>query len=355
MNIFSILPQKRLNPCGWLVVAGLLATLTGVAQHALPVYTPLNINHPNGLIPLVPVAPAILPGQGLAEHDFFYAGEAKQEWMFLVRAGKIVWSYEHPATGEISDAIRLVDGTILFAHQHGVTKINAGKQVLWNFEAPTNTEIHTVQPIGPDRVLLIENGNPARVLVINTVTGNTEKQFVLPVGNARSTHGQFRHARLTDKGTLLVAHMDLGKVCEYDSNGQALWSVAVPGPWSATPLKNGNILVCTSKKSVLEINRQGDTVWQFTAADAPAYELNSLQTASRLANGNTIINNWFNQWSSRLELANAPVQAIEVTPAKKVVWALRSWTPPTCLGPATTIQLLDEPVRPEDFKFGEFQ
>jgi hypothetical protein len=40
--------------------------------------------------------------------------------------------------------------------------------------------------------------------------------------------------------------------------------------------------------------------------------------------------------------ANAPVQAIEVTPGKKVVWALRSWTPPADLGPATTIQILDE-------------
>jgi hypothetical protein len=39
---------------------------------------------------------------------------------------------------------------------------------------------------------------------------------------------------------------------------------------------------------------------------------------------------------------------IEVTPEKKVVWALRSWTPPADLGPATVIQLLDEPGIPEN-------
>jgi hypothetical protein len=61
----------------------------------------------------------------------------------------------------------------------------------------------------------------------------------------------------------------------------------------------------------------------------------------RLANGNTIINDWFSQWSDKLNPANAPVQAIEVTPDKKIVWALRSWTPPADLGPATTIQILD--------------
>jgi len=30
------------------------------------------------------------PNLGLAQHDFFYAGEQKQHWMFIVRGGKIV-------------------------------------------------------------------------------------------------------------------------------------------------------------------------------------------------------------------------------------------------------------------------
>jgi hypothetical protein len=35
-------------------------------------------------------------------------------------------------------------------------------------------------------------------------------------------------------------------------------------------------------------------------------------------------------------------------PQKRVVWALRSWKAPADLGPATTIQLLDEPPSAED-------
>jgi hypothetical protein len=42
------------------------------------------------------------------------------------------------------------------------------------------------------------------------------------------------------------------------------------------------------------------------------------------------------------------VQVLEVTPEKKIVWALSSWKNPD-LGPATSIQLLDEPGRVEDF------
>ena len=44
-----------------------------------------------------------------------------------------------------------------------------------------------------------------------------------------------------------------------------------------------------------------------------------------------------------MDASDPPVQAIEVTPDKKIVWALRAWNEPTNLGPATSIQLLDEP------------
>jgi hypothetical protein len=67
-------------------------------------------------------APADLPGKGLAQHDFFYAGEAKTRDMYLVRAGKVAWAYHDPAgKGEISDAVLLSNGNILFTHQFGVS------------------------------------------------------------------------------------------------------------------------------------------------------------------------------------------------------------------------------------------
>src|SRR5689334_13556251 len=92
-----------------------------------------------------PSAPAVLPGKGLAQHDFFYAGEAKEERMFIVRHGEVVWSYTHNGRGEISDAILMPNGNVLFAHQFGVTEIDANKKVLWNYDAPAGTEIHTGQ------------------------------------------------------------------------------------------------------------------------------------------------------------------------------------------------------------------
>lgn len=274
--------------------------------------------------------------------------------MFIVRKGEITWSYTHPGKGEISDAVMLSNGNILFAHQYGVTEITAEKKVVWDFDAPKGTEIHTAQPIGLDRVVLVQNGNPAKLMVINKRTQKTEREFVLPVGNPNGTHGHFRHARLTDAGTILVAHMDMGKACEYDADGKQLRSWDVPGIWSAVMLKNGNILAVG--RDVREIDSKGEIVWKFTpATDAPDYKLTNLQLAVRLPNGNTIINGWYNQWSGKKVPDDSPTQAIEVTSDKKVVWALSSWTEPANLGPATTIQILDEPVAPENVHFGDIK
>jgi hypothetical protein len=86
----------------------------------------------------------------------------------------------------------------------------------------------------------------------------------------------------------------------------------------------------------------------------PEYKLANLQQAWRLPNGNTLLNCWVNQWKGPIDRATAPVQAIEVTPEKKVVWALRSWSDPD-LGPSTTIQILDEAETPEDVHFGDIK
>ena len=220
-----------------------------------------------------PFGPAVLPGKRLAEHDFFYAGEGKVERLSIVRGGKIDWSYTHDAKGEISDAVRLTNGNILFAHQFGVTEISPDEKVVWDFAAPAGTEIHVAKPIGTEHVMMIENGAPAKLVVVNIVSGKTEREFELPVKNPAKVHPQFRDAEITANGTVMVAHMDLGKVVEYDENGKDLWEVDVPGVWSVQPLANGNILVSSTKKFVREIDRDKNVVWEWTAADSPEYRL----------------------------------------------------------------------------------
>lgn len=298
-------------------------------------------------------SPDAIPGNGLSHFDFFYAGEAKKQNMYTVRNGKIVWSYTHTASkGEISDAVMLSNGNILFAHQFGITEITSDKKVVWSYDAPEGTEIHTAVPIGKERVLFLRNSNPAKLIVINKTSNSVEKELILPVANPNFVHGHFRHARLTKAGTILVAHMDLGRLSEYDSDGKELLKFDVPGIWSAEELTNGNILI-VEKNAVKEINRKLETIWEYPFSLAKGYVI-SPQTAIRLPNGNTIVNSWFNQWSGtgKVDLNNQPVQAIEVTPDKKIVWALREWMAPNDLGPSTTIIPLSGSRTDEHAHFG---
>ena len=300
-------------------------------------------------------APRVLPGMGLKQYDFFYAGEDKARKMYIVKGGKVVWSYQDTiGNGEISDAVLMANGNILFAHQYGITLINRDKKTLWSYKTPAGFETHTAQLIGPDHVIFVQNGHPAKVIVMNIKDNTITKEFEIPA--EKDVHGQVRHARLTDAGNYLIAHMGLGRVCEYDSDGKPLLSIDIPKVWSAVPLKNGNILATNNEAFVKEFTRNGDVVWEYRLDQIPGYKFTNPQLSVRLSNGNTLINNWITQWDRQyLNGRNIPVQAIEVTPGKKIVWALRTWGEPLNIGPSTTIQLLNEPNITEHVHFGDIK
>lgn len=319
---------------------------------------------PVGATATAPIAcaPAVLPGNGLAQHPFLYTGEWDHRFtnqtIYLVREGRVAWSYSIPindANGtlqELGDATRLSNGNIVFCRKVGASEVTPDKKIIWNMDAPKGTEIHSIQPIGLDRVLVTQNGNPAKLMLINIVTGRTEKELILPVAHPeRSPHLQFRRVHQTKAGTYLAAHLADNKVVEYDADGKAIWTYATKGPWSATRLDNGNTLISSYHSTVLEVNPQGQVVWQFSEKDIPEYKCFIFQEASRLANGNTVICNWFPADLKDPKLWPGTVQVLEVTLAKKVVWALSQWNHPD-LGPASSIQLLDEPGVPEN---GELQ
>ena len=304
-----------------------------------------------------PLSPAILPGNGLAQHPFLYAGEwdtrhPEAQSMFLVQDGKIVWQYSIPMKAqrggiqEFDDATLMPDGNIVFSRMSGAGIVSPDKKLVWEYSAPLGTEVHSAQYIGKDHVLIMRNGNPAQAMIFNTATNEVEKTIPIPT-TVKATHGQFRHIRMTPAGTILVPHMSEGKVVEYDLSGKEIWSVKAQNPWSAVRLDNGNTLITgDARHYVREVNPKGETVWEFNQADVPDIKLFNIQGAERLANGNTVMCNWCPNGLKDKTLWPQTVQLIEVTPDKKVVWALRSWEAPADLGTATSIQLLDEPGAP---------
>ena len=297
--------------------------------------------------------PDVLPGKGLAQHDFLYCGEwdtrNPMETIFMIKGGKVVWTYQIPdkdeqgQLNEFDDIHMLSNGNILFARKTGATEITQDKKIVWNWDCPSGAECHSAQPIGQDKVFLCVNGLPPKCMLINKKTGAVEMEHELPVKDPTSqkgVHGQFRHIRQTAAGTYLIAALNLGKVIEYDKDWKEIWSCDAPSAWHAQRLKNGNTLIGGNQHGyVREVNPKGEIVWEINKDDLPGFPLYTVQEVNRLQNGNTVISNWGG--SIQKSDWEKVVQIIEVTPEKKVVWALHQWKDPD-LGPSSCFQILDE-------------
>jgi hypothetical protein len=294
----------------------------------------------------VPTALPSLPGRGIAQHPMLYAGEGYNR-LFLVNGGKIIWTYSTGHGGEIDDIWMLSNGHVLYTRQSYVEEVTPRKDVVWHYDAPPGTEIHSCQPIGLSKVLLVQNGLPPKLLIIEKKTGTITLQHELPAESMteqKTVHPQFRRIRMTAKGTYVLPFLRMNKVVEYDKDFKPIWTYEIPTPWSAVRLHNGNTLIDDEHdRLVREVNPKGETVWEFKQSDLPpGIAFRNIQTADRLTNGNTVI--FSSTGGTKPEDRPNLIQAVEITPDKKVVWVLQDWTN---LGPATTAQFLDEPGIPE--------
>jgi hypothetical protein len=286
-------------------------------------------------------SPAGLPGKGLAQHPMLYIGEGYNK-MFVVKDGHILWTYNTGKGGEYDDAWLLSNGNILFSRMGYAEEITPEKKVIWHLDPAKGGEIHSVQPIGLDKVFVMQNGQPPKLMIVNIKTGAVEvdHELVAP-GSAGpgGTHLQFRRGRITAAGTYLVSWLALGKVVEYDKDFKEIWSYKTTWPWAAVRLHNGNTLITDEKeKFTREVNPKGETVWEHKLSELPPeIPFTVSQSCARLANGNTVI--------CSMGGRGAGCQMIEVTRDKKVVWALYDWMN---LGPCTAVQMLDDPGVPEN-------
>ena len=285
------------------------------------------------------------PGDGLAQHPLLYYGEGNNV-LYVVNHGKVIWSYAFPRGGEIDDAWLMSNGHIILTKMKQCYEVTPDKQIVWTYVPPETNEIHTCQPIGLDKVMIIQNGLPPHLIILNKKDNAVVVQHELPAVSAtdpKTIHPQYRNCRVTGQGTYLLACLKQNRVIEFDKDWKQIWSVDAQTPWAAVRLKNGNTLIAGDNAgSVHEVNPKGEIVWAVEKNDLPGIQLHDVQTAQRLANGNTII---CNRAGGRGNNPFNAVQVVEVTPDKKIVWALQEHQVlPSC----TAVQLLDELGVPEN-------
>ncbi len=263
--------------------------------------------------------------------------------------GSLEWELK---IGAIHDAQLLPNGNILT--QLGwqrVVEVAPDKQIVWEYDSGKmngNTgkpvEVHAIQRLDNGLTMIAESG-PGRIIEVDR-EGKIRHEVKLKVDRPNA-HSDTRLVRKIANGNYLVAHENDGFVREYDAAGKIVWDYEVPlfgqerkgghGPeafgnsvFSAIRLANGNTLIATGNgHSVLEVTPQKEIVWKIEQHDLPGITLAWVTRLERLPNGNTLIGNCHAG-------PNNP-QFIEVTPDKKVVWTFRDFKN---FGDSTPIQIV---------------
>jgi hypothetical protein len=231
-------------------------------------------------------------------------------------AGEAVWVY---SLVRPIDAWSMPDGSVLVAYlpsprtanKGGVRLIGADKQTV--FDYPYNDEIMSCQPLANSNILINEC-DAGRISEIDR-QGKTLRSFEVKAKGMG--HKTARLIRLTPQDTVLVGECYSHKLREYDFAGKLLKEWDLPMAYSASRLANGNTLISGYKPAqVVEVDPAGKTIWTLTAADLPAdLNIGSFCESTRLANGNTLI-----ACASRSSKPGARVVYLEVSPDKQVVW-----------------------------------
>ncbi len=173
-----------------------------------------------------------------------YVGEGYNK-ILLVNEGKIAWTYSTGPGWEYDDVWMLSNGNILFTRMQYIAEVTPEKKVVWRYDAPTGTEIHTCQPIGLNKVMFVLNGLPPKLMVVDIRLNKVEVEHALPAispTDQKMVHGEFRRVRYTAQGTYLVSFLQMDKVIEYNKHFEPIWEYDIKSPWAAIRLKNGNTL-----------------------------------------------------------------------------------------------------------------
>ena len=94
----------------------------------------------------------------------------------------------------------------------------------------------------------------------------------------------------------------------------------------------------------MSLVRDGRIIWSASIPPHPKPGANQeFDAAALLPNRNTVVTNWCADDKNTEEWPSAG-QVLVAAPGRSAVWAPRSWTDPGDRGPASSIQLPDEPA-----------
>jgi HEAT repeat protein len=165
--------------------------------------------------------------------------------------GAVIWEKQ---VGNAQTCERLQNGNTLIVAQQQIVEVDReGKDVVTYTRPASDIAAAHRLPDGQVAILTYQ----ANYVVLDKSSKETKTVNVPFVQNwAAST-------QFLPNDRLLVSMASNNKVAEYDLEGKEIWSATVPSPNSAVRLTNGHTLVVSMGQQIVEINRAGQTVWEY--------------------------------------------------------------------------------------------
>ena len=183
------------------------------------------------------------------------AGSGWQEIAIVdKKSGSIEWKHTLDKDNECNDIEVTPDGNVLYAYSKGARLINRNHEVIWDYKAKENEEIHSASQLKDGGYLIAVCGEPARIVELDK-NGKITKEIPFQTVTFDISR-QFRQIDKTEDGVYLIPLIEKRKVLQISSEGINKGTIPVGYDlFSVKALKNNNILVsCGNNSRFIEIN-----------------------------------------------------------------------------------------------------
>ena len=249
-----------------------------------------------------------------AQREIYVADHSIKKVLKINDDGKLLWEADN---NNGHDVQLLKNGDVLVNCPPGVREYSPDGKIVWEVGKEVVSGAESAHRLDNGHTVIADNGKH-RVIEIDA---NKKIVWSFDVPNTNERKGPtMRQVRRLENGNTLICASTLDKVIEISPEGKTVWEYALPFPYLATRLPNGNTIMSSGDGYgspqgffVIEVDKAGKTVWKYGGADAPKEEkLNWPSGFVRLPNGNMLISE-----------AHAGVIR-EVSPDKKTVRIIKS-------------------------------
>jgi hypothetical protein len=226
-----------------------------------------------------------------AETHIIVADHENKKVIKIKEDGTLLWEARNDNGHDVQ---LLPNGNLLIVCGATVQEVDPDKKVVHEIGKPAVVAAESAQRLADGHTVVADNGKH-RVVELNE-KDEVVWSFDVPNDNKRP-NPTMRQVRRLENGNTLICASTEDKVMEVSPDKKVVWSYDLPFPYLATRLANGNTIISSgdgygSKQGffVIEVDKDGKTVWKYGGADAPDdQKLNWPSGFVRLSNGDTLI------------------------------------------------------------------